>query len=482
MKNNLRIPLSHRIFCTICLSLFLANVQAQICSDAVDTIYGLTTAGQIVGINVNNGGAVNIGTPSAGASNTNGVGYNNANKAFYYFNISGGSAGSQQFVSYDPTTSTKTVLAAPPASVLPADQIRSGCNTMAGTGYYMIDPLTSPHATLYYYNVTLNTWTTITSSMTVAGVPAGNVDSLVSGDMAFDGNGNLWIVTASKYNWALYEIAGPVPTIATASVPLISQIPTSNNPAPMFNSASFTGIAFNSAGHLYLAAGNAAGGNRLYELGGFTAAALNLVHTIPTDDGADLTSCSYPVTVLPVVWVDFAAALHNPEIDLHWTANEYGNASRYLVEYSPDAMQWQTVASVGAGAGAGTGNSGNGAGQSYSYQTSQYNPGPNYYRIVQVLSSGKENFSSIKMINTEGDRGIYIGPNPSRDVVYIYNLSNASKYLVQLFDGSGRLALTTVLNPGQQSIDISRLSKGVYLLRLVSTGNEPPVTSQLVKK
>src|SRR5450631_3225581 len=102
MKNQHSIPLSPRIFCTVCLSLFLLNAHAQVCSDALDTIYGLTTAGQVVGINVNNGGAVNIGAPSAGASNTNGVGFNSANKAFYYFNISGGAAGSQQFISYDP--------------------------------------------------------------------------------------------------------------------------------------------------------------------------------------------------------------------------------------------------------------------------------------------------------------------------------------------------------------------------------------------
>src|SRR5450432_3630805 len=138
MKNQLRPSLSHHIFFAICLSLFLTNAHAQVCSDALDTIYGLSTAGQVVGINVNNGGAVNIGAPSAGASNTNGVGFNSANKAFYYFNISGGSAGSQQFISYDPSTSTKTVLAAPPATVLAAHQIRSGCNSMAGTGYYMI--------------------------------------------------------------------------------------------------------------------------------------------------------------------------------------------------------------------------------------------------------------------------------------------------------------------------------------------------------
>lgn len=477
MKNASRMHLSNRIFCTIFLSLFVLSAQAQLCSDPTDTIYGLTTAGQVVAINVNAaGGSTAIGTPSAGASNTNGVGYNSANKSFYYFNISGGSAGSQQFVSYDPTTSTKTVLAAPPATVLAAHQIRSGANTMAGTGYYMIDPLTAPHATLYYYNVTLNTWTSISSSLTVGGVTDGTLDSLVSGDMAFDGSGNLWIVAASKFNWALYEIAAPVPTTALASVAIIKQIPLTTNPAVMFNNVSFTGIAFNSLGHLYLASGNAGGGNRLYELTSIAAASLALVHAIPADYGADLTSCSFPLTVLPIVWVDFAAGFHNAQVDLNWSANEYGNVSRYNVEWSSDASHWQTIGTVGANDPTG------GAAQSYTYPVSQYNSGLNYYRIVQVLLSGKESMSPIKLVNTAGGHGLFIGPNPSQDLVYIYNRDNVSKWLAQVFDGTGRLVYSSVLNPDQPAIDISRLARGVYLLRLVSAGNEPPLTSQLIKK
>lgn len=456
----------------IFLFLSLTQSRAQICTDATDTIYGLTTAGQVVGINVNNGGAVNIGSPSSGASNTNGVGYNPVNKSFYYFNISGGSAGSQQFVSFNPATGVKTVLTSPPATVLAADQIRSGCNTIAGTGYYTIDPVTSPHATLYYYNVTAGTWTTITSSLTVGGVADGTLDSLVSGDMAFDGSGDLWIVAASKYNWALYEISAPVPATATASVPMIKQIPLTANPAVMFNNVSFTGVAFNAAGDLFLAAGNASGGNRLYKLTSLSASSLTLVHTIPTDDGADLTSCSVPPVVLPVVWVDFAAALHNGKVDLNWTANEYGDVSGYEVQYSTDATHWKTLATVAAQEG----------GQSYSYQTSQYDPGPNFYRIDQVSASGKENISAIQGISGGDGHSVMIGPNPAKDVIYIYNRDNNSKYLAQFFDGSGRLAMSTVLSPNQQSIDISRLPNGVWLLRLMAPNNEPAVTSQFIKR
>ena len=86
------------------------NLNAQYCSNNVDTIYGLasitgTNSGQIVGININNAGTTAIGVPASGSANANGVGYCSVNACFYFFNQDG--AGTTEFVSYNPITGSK---------------------------------------------------------------------------------------------------------------------------------------------------------------------------------------------------------------------------------------------------------------------------------------------------------------------------------------------------------------------------------------
>ena len=69
--------------------------------------------------------------------------------------------------------------------------------------------------------------------------------------MAFDGAGNLWIMLSKASQYALYKIAAPVPTTAVASVTAKQIIV--NRATPI--GVSFTGMAFNSAGTLYLTTG-----------------------------------------------------------------------------------------------------------------------------------------------------------------------------------------------------------------------------------
>jgi hypothetical protein len=224
---------------------------------------------------------------------------------------------------------------------------------------------------LYYYSIASDTRDTVTSVFVDgAGNPIPDLDSLVSGDMAFDGSGNLWMVCASKWNYALYEVKARVPTTPTAKLTAHIVIPRISNPAVAVGKVSFTGIAFNSAGNLFLTLGNGAAGNKSYELTNPSASGLTLIGAVPADFGGDLTSCSAPLVVLPLIWLNFTASFHDQLIGLNWKANENGNIARYEVRYSADGSQWQPIAQIGAD------NSGQGDGEAYSYELSQYHPGP----------------------------------------------------------------------------------------------------------
>lgn len=460
----------------IVLLLPAAGLRAQICQDPTDTVYGLNLTGVITPINVNNATiGTNLDSLTDGNTpiNSNGIGFSKLNGRFYYFERSAaGSAFYQRFVYYDPTTATVLGRLAPPFSN--TSKCRSGCMNTAGNGYYTIDPAGASGPTLYYFNALANTWTAITS---VFKDPS-NVDisatfvSLNSGDMAFDGNGNLWILCSNTSKYGLYKISAPVTTSAVASITATQIIaPTTATPIAGF---SITGLAFNATGALYLSTGS--GDNKLYKM--TTAASpLTLVGTLPKDGVAsDLTSCSYPMAVLASNYLGFETVLKK-DVELSWTVVEDASVASYLVEHSTDGGHWSVLASLPK-------NSGYEGGQvTYHYTHAQYAQGTNFYRIAQLSANGKESLSDVKLVNTVTDRKIYIGPNPASDILHIFNYkNNGGTCLAQVFDRSGRLLYYTLLEQSRQDIDISSLPKGSYILRVTPSAGGIATSHSFIKQ
>ncbi len=457
-----------------CAAAFCPDTKGQLCSNAKDTVYGLSSTGQVVGINVNNGGSAVIGTTGT-AVNSNALGYSQNTKLFYFFNKNG--VITQRFTSFDPLSGTLVNLAAAP---IPASfTIRSGCVNNLGTAYYTIDTANTPgvHSNLLYYNIALNSWSTLTSSFVDASnnpIPA--IDSLISGDMAFDGNNNLWMVCSSKWNYALYEIVAPVPVTPTASITVKTVIPITANPGTSFGKVSFTGIAFNSTGTLYMTLGNAAQGNKLYALTSPSAASLTLVGSFTADYGGDLTSCSYPLTVLPVTWMDFQARVQNNVLNLDWEANEDADVAEYSIEHnSAGSSSWDKIGVVGKRT------PGFQTDQQYQFTGNATGAGENFYRVVQVTTAGKESISETRFVSTTGSRKIVIGPNPATTAISLYNRRSGTTYRAQIFDVSGELIESQTIHPQDAAIDISRLVPGDYFLRLL-TPDMPPASVPFRKK
>ncbi|MEO7120736.1 MAG: hypothetical protein ABIY62_06540, partial [Ginsengibacter sp.] len=257
------------------------------CSDPLNTIYGLDQNGNIKVININTssvGSALNnsSATNYPGSTNSsNAIGLDIQSGLFYFFQNN--SSGSQIFVSYNAATKTYQTLATSPIS----GSVVKGCVTADGKGYYCIDA----SGALCYYNIASNTWTKIGNNL----VDQSNnnlatiFSNLGSGDIAIDGTGNLWIVVSSATQWGLYELPAPLPTTNTSTITLHELIaPTQPTPA----GSPFGGIAYNSTGQIYMSTVN-----DLYILSSnFT---LSHIGTFSSGGvGADLTSCNYPFSVL----------------------------------------------------------------------------------------------------------------------------------------------------------------------------------------
>ena len=177
------------------ISIFLySSGYSQVCSDPANVIYGLDFNGRIYPITVSNaavGTKVNTTNPSK-PNNSNAIGYASTTGKFYYYSKNPNDGNSGTFVSYDPVNDVYGNLSETNG---PTENVFRASITMDGK-YYCIDI----NSNFYCYNISTNTWSLITS--TFVDQDGNDVDAVFrnfnSGDMAFDGQGNLWFVVSGN--------------------------------------------------------------------------------------------------------------------------------------------------------------------------------------------------------------------------------------------------------------------------------------------
>jgi len=118
--------------------------------------------------------------------------------------------------------------------------------------------------------------------------------------------------------------------------------------------------------------------------------------------------------------------------------------------------------------------------QSFNYKVSDEKPFPgiNYYRIKIVQDDGLFSYSPI----VSGDMSLLsfcrFYPNPADDHLII----SAKKQLeIRIFNRSGVLSLTKAVNKGLTALDLTSLSKGIYILTAESTDTKTTMRHILYK-
>ncbi|MFL5740230.1 MAG: T9SS type A sorting domain-containing protein [Flavisolibacter sp.] len=448
---------------------------SQLCSDNVNTVYGLTTAGELYPVNINTGvvGTLveNLTDGVNPAANSNAMGFNPINAKFYYFyRCASATAPNIEFVSYNPATNSLQVLSAPGLAAPATTKMRSGCVNPAGTGYYTFE-ITATAANLWYYNIITNTWTNVSGSFKNGATDyTANFKTLNSGDMAFDVKGNLWIVISNSTNYAMYLIPNPVPTAAVAGITNMQQLIA---PTATPGGVSITGFCFNANGIAYLNTGSGVGvnNNNLYKMTS-TTSGLTYIATLSLNSaGDDFTSCSFS-GVLPVKWLGFTAKLTKGKgVQLTWDISEDINVKEYHVENSTDATHWKKLATIKRKTLSDPSYT------HYDYNDLKYCPGKSFYRIVQEDLLGTTQTSNIEQLIAH-DEKFSIGPNPAIDKITI-NQSGIPATQAEIYDTDGKLILRTRILYPSGSIDVSRLVKGNYFLKLSAGSSEIAHTSFL---
>lgn len=180
--------------------------------------------------------------------------------------------------------------------------------------------------------------------------------------------------------------------------------------------------------------------------------------------------------IIPVTLVDFNAVKNNTQVNLYWnTATETANKGFYI-ERSIDGINFKTLGFINSNAPGGNSL----INQDYSFPDTKPLNGYNYYRLKQINIDGKFTYSKTRNIKFDNTDNIYINsiyPSPATNVLHVsVGSSIKANALVNMVDITGKVVNKTSvkLNEGDNSfdIDVSTLSKGIYVLKLVVGGKD----------
>ena len=180
-------------------------------------------------------------------------------------------------------------------------------------------------------------------------------------------------------------------------------------------------------------------------------------------------------TVLPVTLTRFAAAASGPDIRLEWTTAMEENNAYFAIERSVDGLHFAPIGQV-------AGHFTTSQAQEYSYldRATDFG-GPLYYRLRQVDTNGKAQYSPVRTVVLAGKASLAgLVPNPTAAVAAL-ELPLGSDYLITLRDLSGRLLQEQRVAGGQRyTLTLADRPAGVYLVTLVGAGQVS--TQRLVKE
>lgn len=180
---------------------------------------------------------------------------------------------------------------------------------------------------------------------------------------------------------------------------------------------------------------------------------------------------------LPVTWISFEAQKKGEASDLKWaTAQEFNNAG-YQVERSTDGRLFQTLGNVAPSITPRDINT-------YSYTDLNPFRGMNYYRIKQIDTDGKINYSTVKSISFNSvPLSVRTWPNPVTDQLNIEMPGVSAFGDIQLVNSSGVVVMKQNVSDGMQhtSMDISYIDAGIYSL-IITSGEERQVQRIVVIK
>jgi hypothetical protein len=198
-------------------------------------------------------------------------------------------------------------------------------------------------------------------------------------------------------------------------------------------------------------------GQSLQFLGTCFNPALWNLHSAP----ASMNAQNPGLSIAPIRLSRFNAIAADKQVRLDWTTSFELNNRFFVLERSFDGRQFAPLAQI---AGAGNSNS------SRSYSFTDYRPGiHNYYRLATTDAAGNISYSPVVTAEVKEGAAMRILQNPVAGSLPVQVVLTASQLnTLQIYDVHGRMLHQQPAINGLQTIDVSQLPAGQYLLRLSS--------------
>jgi hypothetical protein len=168
--------------------------------------------------------------------------------------------------------------------------------------------------------------------------------------------------------------------------------------------------------------------------------------------------------LLPIKLLSFTAIPRGNAVSLDWSIDNQLNVNKYEVLYSKDGVDFSTIlANVTATANT-----------SAAYKILHSSPvaGINYYKIKTTEKDGAISYSEIRKVNFGKAGSITVYPNPAKDVVNITVLGSMINQAatITLLSVDGKIITQSKFaRIGQtETIDVSKLSNGTYIIRVIT--------------
>ncbi len=156
--------------------------------------------------------------------------------------------------------------------------------------------------------------------------------------------------------------------------------------------------------------------------------------------------------------ISFEAIKQNKKILLQWNTDNEINTSKFSVERSQDGRNYSSIGEVTALNRSGI--------NSYSLTDAQPFAGLNFYRLKLVNRDGSFQYSPIRQINfSADDDDITVYPNPVLNAkIFIASSANCNNAVI--YDATGKLIKSYVLQGRNNELNLAGIAKGVYQLKI----------------
>ncbi len=269
-------------------------------------------------------------------------------------------------------------------------------------------------------------------------------------NMAFDGEGNLWVLQDGSRNhiW----LVGPSHTTVSPAIRLFATTPAGSEP---------TGITFTpDYKFMFFSFQHPNTGNNISQPDAAGVSVVFNTHTTIVVARKEFLG----TTVVPVTFTSIELKPSDKGVKINWSVADAYNHDHFTIERSADGIRFVEIHENRTAIS-------NSAGGQFSFHDLDIPPGSKfYYRIKQCDLNGSCRYSSTRSISLKGKSGLVsLNPIPANETLVInYIAVSANRIAITIADNMGKklLSETRTLTRGLNTLSLSvgKLPPGVYTI------------------